>query len=385
MDFHSGFIPIAMKVEGEAGGDVLMSYSLRSERSKKNFDLMLTHPNLTVLVTYNGQVLDLMSVDQLNPRLRSEFSYLCGSGTNDLIVELALDRLKREARNSILTATRAAIQKKAAWNRVLKDAGDYIIRCGYLLEFNKGRREKSLTASGERSKSDEEGVAYAMRYVSGLLGPGKFSTGGAVRVIRPRQPKVISLNKDRPTEIKFLTKETNFNLDSKNRRYPLWIETNAPNGYNNPDLWVEDADGKVVSSPKVGILQGLNGGRVRAYVDLKNEMVGDMGTIVAHYDGTEDARIDYTVINEKPVPRHPRKAVKGTGTQKGSLAINYQPVNPSHPQWNRFHLTKEQVPEFSFDVKSGTDGAVDVFYSDEKFPPSLTASRTRRRGRRRSL
>ena len=170
VDFHSGFIPIAMKVEGEAGGDVLMSYSLRSERSKKNFDLMLTHPNLTVLVTYNGQVLDLMSVDQLNPRLRSEFSYLCGSGTNDLIVELALDRLKREARNSILTATRAAIQKKAAWNRVLKDAGDYIIRCGYLLEFNKGRREKSLTASGERSKSDEEGVAYAMRYVSGLLG-----------------------------------------------------------------------------------------------------------------------------------------------------------------------------------------------------------------------
>lgn len=384
VDFCSQAIPISMKVDGEDGGNVQMTYYLRSERSKRNFNLMLTHPNMTVLVTYNGQALDYMSIDELNPRLRSEFSYLCSGKEPDLIVELALDGLKREARNSILTATRAAVQKKSAWNKVLKDTGDYILRCQYLDGFNAARREGSLTSGTRQSKSDEEGVAYAMRYVEGLMGTDKLSVGGSIRVRKhPRPPKAIILNKDKPTEIRFLSKETDFNLDGKNHRYTLWIETNAPNGYGNPDFWVEDPDGRVVGSPRVGILQDLNGGRVRLYIDLRNEVKGDMGTVVARYEGVPEARIDFTVTDEKPDRRIPRKKERGKGTQKGTLSINLQPINPSHQQWERFQFSKEQEREFSFDIKSGAGlGVADVFYNDEKFTPLNNSLKDKSEGER---
>jgi len=207
VDFQTEFVPFAMKVEGEAGGDVLVKYSLLSEREKKNFDLILTHPNKVVLVTYNGQVLDSMTVDELHPCLRTDLNYLCGSGKNDLIVELALDHLKREARNSILTSTRAAIQKKTAWNTVLRLVGDYIARDEVLDQLNRGRREANFTAKAEASDSDREGVEYAMQYVRGLLGPGSFLPGGPTRVRhKARKPKAIALNKDKPTEVTFPAK-----------------------------------------------------------------------------------------------------------------------------------------------------------------------------------
>ena len=356
-------IPIVMN--HKKMGDVwLRYYVLAQVANRDKVKFTLTNPAKPVLGIHNGQTQDERSLDDLSPKIRSQFPLVCGSNTHDLVVEISVDDLSNGAKDNLLSPDRENFTDSEYYQEIRKVVSKMILEDTILADIDSARYEKQLGGKTEASETASEAKLFATDFVKTNLNCTSFVPGGTGRVRRKVKPvEPIVLQKTAPTFIRMLVKEITFNLLSDNSRY-FMLETDAPNGYRLPDIFFDGEGAGYMASE---IVAPPFNGRMRIRIDMKKGAhAGWIGDIHAQYSKTVQTEVPYEIVRQEPLTRTPHEAIKGTGTMRGLPTVTCLPIDQSSDMWNN-----EDAREFAYRAIP-REGELLVQYS-VVFPPYLSA------------
>jgi hypothetical protein len=356
VEYGSPASELSLTLNGEKQGTINVRYSVLAAGATGK--IPLAKRGKSVVSTYNGQTHDARSLDDISPKIRDAYPHL----HKDLIVEVRVDGLSREALDNLLASDREEFQNAECYQQIRKIVLDLILDDEQLNEINQSRYEKSLVTGKKITLTTA--AKYLLDFIKCNLAYGDVAGGGVQRVRKPASPPVpIKLRKDAPSFVRFATDTIHFNLASPNRYRYLTIETDAPNGYRLPDIEFAGEGDRFL---KYEVIAPLHQGRLRIRVDITGGQDGYIGEAIVHYNATVRQTVMYAFIDQKAV-RTPKAIIKGTGTQMGIPDVTFVEVNPRTCEWKEtLGLTGQDAKIFAFrPVKNGDQLAV---YWNNEFP-----------------